>query len=59
MDVYSFFSEMGELETRYGLWLLEAVGAGGTKADITWDQYLEVSGGEITRRTVARVLIKL
>ncbi|CAN0017553.1 unnamed protein product [Ascophyllum nodosum] len=42
MDVYSFFSEMGELETRYGLWLLEAVGAGGTKADITWDHYLEV-----------------
>lgn len=42
MDIYSFFSEIGELETRYGHWLLGAVGAGGDKTDITWDQYLEV-----------------
>lgn len=42
MDVYSFFSEMGEVETQYGHWLLGAVGAGGQKAEIAWDQYLEV-----------------
>ncbi|CAM9951493.1 unnamed protein product, partial [Ectocarpus fasciculatus] len=43
MDVYSFFSEVGEDETQYGHWLLEAVGAGGQQnRDITWDQYLEV-----------------
>eukprot|EP00752_Nemacystus_decipiens_P014289 g12709.t1 len=42
MDVYSFFSEMGEVETQYGHWLLEAVGAGGLKTEIAWDQYLEV-----------------
>lgn len=44
MDIYSFFSEMGEVETRYGHWLLEAVGVDETKTDITWNQYLEVSG---------------
>lgn len=43
MDIYFFFSEMGEVETRYGHWLLEAVGVDDTKTDITWDQYLEVS----------------
>lgn len=42
MDVYSFFSEMGEVETRYGHWLLEAVGLKGDDTDITWDQYFEV-----------------
>ncbi|CAM9373052.1 unnamed protein product [Pylaiella littoralis] len=42
MDIYSFFSEMGERETQYGHWLLETVGAGGQVTDITWDQYLEV-----------------
>lgn len=42
MDIYSFFSEMGEVETRYGHWVLEAVGAGGESTDVTWDQYLEV-----------------
>eukprot|EP00904_Undaria_pinnatifida_P007646 jgi/Undpi1/4010/HiC_scaffold_16.g07378.m1 len=41
MDIYSFFSEMGEVETRYGHWVLEAVGAGGESTDVTWDQYLE------------------
>eukprot|EP00903_Cladosiphon_okamuranus_P006370 g6237.t1 len=42
MDIYSFFSEMGEVETQYGHWLLGAVGAGGQKTEIVWDQYLEV-----------------
>lgn len=42
MDVYSFFSEMEEVETQYGHWLLGAVGAGGHKPEIVWDQYLEV-----------------
>lgn len=46
MDVYSFFSEMGEVETEYGHWLLGAVGAGGQKTDIIWDQYLEVRASE-------------
>lgn len=41
MDVYSFFSEMGEIETQYGHWILGAVGAGGPIPNITWDQYLE------------------
>lgn len=42
MDVYCFFCEMNEIETRYGHWVLQAVGAGGDNAAITWDQYLEV-----------------
>lgn len=42
MDVYSFFSEIGEQESRYGHWILRAVGAGGEKTEVTWDQYLEV-----------------
>lgn len=42
MDVYSFFSEMEQPETKYGDWLLRAIGAGGENTNISWDQYLEV-----------------
>lgn len=43
MDIYSFFSEMGELETRYGRWVLAAAGVGIGSNEVTWDQYLEVT----------------
>lgn len=49
MDIYSFFSEMGKAETQYGHWVLAAVGAGGDKTNLTWDEYLEVKTAFVGR----------